>query len=86
MTPSPDFKFFVHIAGPMTDGLQRCSICGDVLFDYRHGYVVLDPERQQMDGRGWTEGAFVATAGPCSIVLDHDACELDDTACGGLLQ
>lgn len=44
-----------HKAGPLTDGVQKCVLCGRVMTDYRG--AMTDSPRPL---RGWAEGAWVA--------------------------
>lgn len=41
-----------HVAGPMTDGVQHCVVCGLVLMDYRQAMV---PAGDTLP-TGWAEG------------------------------
>lgn len=81
-SPASAPHFTIHIAGPMVDGLQCCSRCGEVLVNYE-GAMTPDPGYAI---RGWREGAFVGSGPGCTVLMDRDAQEIDEIACGGLLQ
>jgi hypothetical protein len=46
----------VHVAGPMVELVQRCSVCGYALCDYSNTWSPLGTSAP----RGWREGALVA--------------------------
>jgi len=79
---SPAPHFTIHIAGPMLDGLQCCSRCGEVLVNYQ-GAVTTDPQYQM---RGWKQGSFVGFGRGCSVLMNRNAQEIDESSCGGILQ
>ena len=60
----------LHKAGELTEGVQRCVICGFVLSDYR-GAVV--PEGQTLP-KGWSDDGFVAVRGNTMFMVE-DECE-----------
>lgn len=83
MSPSPVTTFLIHIAGPMSEeGVQYCSRCGEMLVDYR-GAMVMNGSSPLT---GYREGVYIGTSQSCSVVLDRDACEIDEVRCGGLRQ
>lgn len=47
----------IHVAGPMTSLVQRCSRCGVVLADY-NGAMVPSSDLGKTLG-GWAEGAHI---------------------------
>jgi hypothetical protein len=57
----------IHIAGPMIEGVQKCSRCGYVLIDQR---LSRDVDRDRLPP-GWQEDAQVSVSGrnPIQYVL-----------------
>jgi hypothetical protein len=80
----------VHIAGPVEDGLQRCTRCGEVLINYRGQYVMIAAPKECSPNRVgpsfWPQGGFIGKDGGFSCVIAADASDIDEIACGGMVQ
>lgn len=71
------YVMFVHIAGQVVDGVQRCTRCGVVLID-SSGAMSMDNSPMSY----WQDGAFIGMAGICTVMLSRDAAEDDEVPCG----
>lgn len=67
----------VHIAGPMIEGVQKCSRCGVTLIDYRGAAVLVMPGESTPKLGGWQEGGHILQDGNMSAVT------FEMVTCGG---
>ncbi|MGH6689064.1 MAG: hypothetical protein ACRD3C_10800 [Vicinamibacterales bacterium] len=59
----------VHQAGPLVDGVQRCTRCGRILVDYRNAAGVA--RESDVPLRGWAEGANIDAGEFWSRAVPH---------------
>lgn len=45
-----------HIAGELTDGVQRCVVCGYIISDYRGAVHAISSDGTQWQPKGFREG------------------------------
>ena len=78
----------VHIAGEAEGLVQRCLRCGAILTDYRGAAGIGEWHPCWWSGYvGVTELADGTKLNPtCMVQMDHDAREVDEVGCLGLIQ
>ena len=74
----------VHVAGPVKNGMQSCSRCGEALIDYRGTNVMVAGESARL--MFWPDGGFIGRVGAGWVLMEKDATCVDEIACRSSIQ
>lgn len=71
-------KYIEHNLGEYKDGIQRCVVCGEIIFDYTN---TISPSIDTIEEMGWREGEFYASVGNPSTMLSNRPTDGTITKC-----